>query len=47
MIDHVGVEVSDLGRSAAFYDAVLGRLGARRVVDGDGAIAYEIGRAHV
>ena len=40
MIDHVGLEVADLDRSAAFYDAVLGRLGARRLVDGPGAIAY-------
>jgi catechol 2,3-dioxygenase-like lactoylglutathione lyase family enzyme len=40
MIDHVGLEVADLDRSAAFYDAVLGRLGVRRVVDGAGAIAY-------
>jgi catechol 2,3-dioxygenase-like lactoylglutathione lyase family enzyme len=40
MIDHVGLEVADLGRSAAFYDAVLGRLGARRLVDGPGAIGY-------
>ena len=31
MIDHVGLEVADLDRSAAFYDAVLGRLGARRL----------------
>src|SRR5829696_7722858 len=40
MIDHVGLEVADLARSAAFYDAVLGRLGARRLVDGPGAVGY-------
>jgi len=40
VIDHVGLEVSDLARSAAFYDAVLGRLGVRRVVDGAAAVAF-------
>ena len=40
MIDHVGLEVSDLARSARFYDAVFGRLGARRVVDGPQAVGY-------
>jgi catechol 2,3-dioxygenase-like lactoylglutathione lyase family enzyme len=33
VIDHVGFEVSDLARSARFYDAVLYALGARRMVD--------------
>jgi catechol 2,3-dioxygenase-like lactoylglutathione lyase family enzyme len=37
---HVGFEVSDIARSAAFYDAVLGRLGLRRLHDGDGIIGY-------
>jgi catechol 2,3-dioxygenase-like lactoylglutathione lyase family enzyme len=40
LIDHVGFEVTDLARAAAFYDAVFGRLGARRVVEGPAAIAY-------
>ena len=40
MLDHVGFEVSDLARSAAFYDAVFARLGIRRVFEGEGAIAY-------
>lgn len=40
MLDHVGLEISDLARSAHFYDAVLGVLGARRVHDGEAAIAY-------
>jgi catechol 2,3-dioxygenase-like lactoylglutathione lyase family enzyme len=40
MIDHVGFEVSDLVRSARFYDALFGRLGIRRVHDGATAIAY-------
>ena len=32
MIDHTGIGVADLGRSAAFYDAALGVLGLRRVM---------------
>ena len=45
MIDHVGYEVSDLARSAAFYDAVFHPLGGRRIVDSPGAIAYGIHEA--
>jgi catechol 2,3-dioxygenase-like lactoylglutathione lyase family enzyme len=40
MIDHVGFEVSDLARSAAFYDAVFHALGGRRLHEGEHAIAY-------
>jgi catechol 2,3-dioxygenase-like lactoylglutathione lyase family enzyme len=40
MIDHVGFEVSNLARSARFYDAVFSRLGIRRVFEGDAAVAY-------
>ncbi len=40
MIDHVGFEVADLERSAAFYDAVFLALGGRRVHVGSHAIAY-------
>jgi catechol 2,3-dioxygenase-like lactoylglutathione lyase family enzyme len=40
VIDHVGLEVSDLTRSAAFYDAVFRSLGGRRVFDGPDAIGY-------
>ena len=32
MIDHTGIGVADVARSAAFYDAVLGTLGLRRVM---------------
>jgi catechol 2,3-dioxygenase-like lactoylglutathione lyase family enzyme len=31
MIDHTGIGVADVARSAAFYDAALGALGWRRV----------------
>ena len=40
MIDHVGFEVSDLARSARFYDAVFFALGVRRMIDSEHAIAY-------
>jgi catechol 2,3-dioxygenase-like lactoylglutathione lyase family enzyme len=42
VIDHIGYEVSDLGRSARFYDAVLYALGVRRMVDSEHAIAYGV-----
>lgn len=42
MIDHVGAEVSDLGRSAAFYDAVFFPLGIRRMFESDRAVAYGV-----
>jgi catechol 2,3-dioxygenase-like lactoylglutathione lyase family enzyme len=42
VIDHVGFEVSDLGRSGAFYDAVFYALGVRRLLDSERAIAYGI-----
>jgi catechol 2,3-dioxygenase-like lactoylglutathione lyase family enzyme len=32
MIDHTGIGVADVARSAAFYDAALGALGLRRVI---------------
>ncbi len=40
MFAHVGLEVSDLARAAAFYDAVFHRLGCRRIHESDLAIAY-------
>jgi catechol 2,3-dioxygenase-like lactoylglutathione lyase family enzyme len=33
MIDHTGIGVADVGRSATFYDAVLGALGMRRTAE--------------
>jgi catechol 2,3-dioxygenase-like lactoylglutathione lyase family enzyme len=33
MIDHTGIGVADVKASAAFYDAALGALGLRRVVE--------------
>jgi len=40
MIDHIGYDVIDLTRSAAFYDAVFFALGVRRRVSDDHAAAW-------
>jgi catechol 2,3-dioxygenase-like lactoylglutathione lyase family enzyme len=40
VLDHVAIEVSDLARSARFYDAVLHALGGRRIVDSAAGIGY-------
>jgi catechol 2,3-dioxygenase-like lactoylglutathione lyase family enzyme len=47
MIDHTGIGVSDVARSAAFYDAVLAALGLRRVIElpekgGSDAVGYGV-----
>ena len=42
MIEHVGFEVSDLARTATFYDAVFFALGARRLVESEHLIGYGI-----
>jgi catechol 2,3-dioxygenase-like lactoylglutathione lyase family enzyme len=42
VIDHIGFEVSDLLRSAKFYDGVLYALGARRLLESAHAIAYGV-----
>ena len=33
MIDHISIAVSDMARSAAFYEAVLGPIGLAKLVD--------------
>jgi catechol 2,3-dioxygenase-like lactoylglutathione lyase family enzyme len=40
VLDHIGLEVADLQRSARFYDALFARLGIRRVFESEAAIAY-------
>lgn len=40
MLDHLSLQVADLERSAAFFDAVLAPLGGRRMMTVDGAIGY-------
>ena len=47
MIDHTGIGVADMARSAAFYDAALGALGLRRAMqlpanDGSDGIGYGV-----
>jgi catechol 2,3-dioxygenase-like lactoylglutathione lyase family enzyme len=42
VIDHIGFEVADLGRTTAFYDPVFFALGGRRMVDSERAVAYGI-----
>lgn len=40
MLDHIGVNVSDMAANAAFYDAVLATLGYSRQMDFGEAIGY-------
>tara|TARA_R110000868_G_scaffold155417_1_gene381870 strand:+ start:1225 stop:1599 length:375 start_codon:yes stop_codon:yes gene_type:complete len=40
MIDHVSIAVSDLVRSAAFYDAVLAPLGFTRLAEREHTIGF-------
>nr|BFE68225.1 VOC family protein [Actinoplanes digitatis] len=44
MLDHVGIQCADLAASAAFYDAVLAPLGARRLMDFEVAMGYGVDR---
>ena len=40
MLDHVGINCSDLPAAAAFYDKLLGALGFTRLMDFEVAIGY-------
>jgi catechol 2,3-dioxygenase-like lactoylglutathione lyase family enzyme len=40
LIDHVSLQVADLARGAAFYDAVLRPLGLTRMVEREGTIGF-------
>jgi catechol 2,3-dioxygenase-like lactoylglutathione lyase family enzyme len=42
VIDHVGFEVSNLERSAKFYDPIFFALGARRMFESEHALAYGV-----
>jgi len=49
MIDHTGIGVANVARSASFYDAALGALGLRRVIqlpEGDGSDGIGYGVDH-
>lgn len=36
MLDHLGIQCTDVARSARFYDVVLGPLGGERLMEYDG-----------
>jgi catechol 2,3-dioxygenase-like lactoylglutathione lyase family enzyme len=40
MLDHVGIEVSDLARSKVFYEAALEPLGSRLLMEFEGAAGF-------
>ncbi len=40
MLDHVGIQCTDIAASAAFYDAALAPLGVSRVMDFGVAIGF-------
>ena len=42
MIDHISIQCEDLEASVAFYDRVLGVLGARRVMDFGQVVGYGV-----
>lgn len=42
MIGYVTLGTNDIGRAAAFYDALLGTLGAKRFMDYEGFIAWTV-----
>ena len=44
MLAYVTIGSNDLERSIAFYEAVLGELGAKRVSTGDRMILWSAGR---
>jgi catechol 2,3-dioxygenase-like lactoylglutathione lyase family enzyme len=43
MIGYVTVGTNDLPRAAAFYDALLGEIGARRFMDTERFVAWAVG----
>lgn len=42
MLDHLSIQCGDAAASAAFYDRVLGALGASRVIDSGDVIGYGV-----
>ncbi len=43
MLDHLAIQCADVGRSAAFYDAVLATIGGQRILEFDGpTIGYGV-----
>jgi len=42
MLDHLGIQCTDLDASKAFYDAVLAPLGGQRIMDFGVAVGYGV-----
>jgi len=42
MIGYVTLGTNDLKRAAAFYDSLLGEIGAKRMMEGDSFIAWSV-----
>lgn len=42
MLDHLSIQCADVATSAAFYDAVLGPLGGRRLMDLGDVVGYGV-----
>ena len=42
MIGYVTIGTNDLARAAAFYDALLAEIGAKRTIDSEGFIAWTV-----
>lgn len=42
MLDHISIQCKDLAASAAFYDAVLATLGAKRVMEFGPVVGYGV-----
>lgn len=40
IISHVSIGVADFDKAIAFYDAVLGAIGVRKIMSHEGAVAY-------
>ncbi|MHA7872897.1 MAG: VOC family protein [Hyphococcus sp.] len=43
MIGYVTLGTNDIDKSAAFYDALLGEMGAKRMMEGETFIAWGVG----
>ena len=42
MIGYVTIGTNDLGRAASFYDALLGEIGAKRMMENDQFVAWSV-----
>ena len=42
MIGYVTLGTNNLPRAAAFYDALLGEIGAKRMMEGEGFVAWSV-----